>query len=238
MPRSVAPGGLAIRAATKEDLGALVSAMGQRAFFTDRIGRSRQGVGVLLAAWIDGVVVGDVYLYCEAHEEPELRRELPGVPVLNHLEVAAGWQRRGIGTALVHACEHAARDRGHDVLLLGVGLDNPDAKRLYQRLGYRDWGRGSIVTRWTEPDGHGGIRRVSLDMDVMTRSFAAPPIDAWAPWHPGQIAERLAGVLRPWHVAGGWALELWRADRGLAPLRDHGDLEIAIPRGAYPEIAA
>src|SRR5262249_19319520 len=206
MPRSVAPGGLAIRAATRHDLGALVSAMGQREFFTDRIGRSRQGAGVLLAAWIDGTVVGDVYLHCEAHEEPELRRALPGVPVLNHLEVTERWQRRGIGTALVHACEDAARERGFEVLLLGVGLDNPDAKRLYERLGYRDWGNGSIVTRWTEPDGQGGIRRVSVDMDVMTRSVSAPPVEAWGPWPPGDRAQRLDGHARPRRRARGWGV--------------------------------
>jgi hypothetical protein len=167
-----------------------------------------------------------------------LRREFPGVPLLNHLEVTPAWQRRGIGTALVHACEAAARARGHDVLILGVGLDNPDAKRLYERLGYVDWRRGSIVTRWTEPDGRGGIRYVSLDMDVMARSMAAPPIDAWTPWHPRDIANRLAHVDRPWHVAGGWALELSRSAHGFGPLRDHGDMEIAIPRAAYPSFAA
>ena len=239
MSRSVGPPkGLVIRVADKGDLDALVTAMGQPDFFTDRIGRTRQGAGELLVAWLDGNVVGDVYLYREVHEEPELRREFPGVPLLNHLEVTPAWQGRGIGTALIHACEAAARERGHDVLILGVGLDNPDAKRLYERLGYVVWPLGPIVTRWTEPDGTGGIRYVSLDMDVMVRSMAAPPLDAWAPWHPRVVADRLAGVDRPWHVAGGWALELWRADHDLGPLRDHEDLEIAIPRAAYPTFAA
>jgi GNAT superfamily N-acetyltransferase len=228
---------LEIRVADKGDLDALVTAMGQPDFFTDRIGRTRQGVGELLVAWLDGSVVGDVYLYREVHEEPELRREFPGVPLLNHLEVTPAQQGRGIGAALVHACEAAARARGHDVLILGVGLDNPSAKRLYERLGYVDWGRGPIVTRWTEPDGAGGVQYVSLDMDVMARSMAAPPIDAWSPWHPRTTADRLARVDRPWHVAGGWALELWRADHDLGPLRDHEDLEIAIPRAAYPTFA-
>jgi GNAT superfamily N-acetyltransferase len=237
--RSVGPPkGLEIRVAHRTDLDALVTAMGQPDFFTDRIGRTRQGAGELLVAWLDREVVGDVYLYREGHEEPELRREFPGVPLLNHLEVTPALHRRGIGTALVHACEAAARERGHDVLILGVGLDNPDAKRLYEHLGYVDWGHGPIVTRWTEPDGADGVRHVSLDMDVMVRSMAAPPIDAWAPWHPRVIADRLAHVDRPWHVAGGWALEMWRAEHDLGPLRDHEDVEIAIPRVALPTFAA
>ena len=73
------PKGLEIRVASKRDLDPLVSAMGQSDFFTDRIGRTRQGVGELLVAWLDGEVVGDVYLYCEVHEETELRREFPDV---------------------------------------------------------------------------------------------------------------------------------------------------------------
>jgi GNAT superfamily N-acetyltransferase len=237
--RSVGPPkGLEIRVADKGDLDALVTAMGQPDFFTDRIGRTRQGVGELLVAWLDGRVVGDVYLHCEVHEEPELRREFPGVPLLSHLEVTPARQGRGIGTAMIHACEAAAVARGHHVLILGVGLDNPHAKRLYERLGYVDWHRGPIVTRWTEPDGGGGIRYASLDMDVMARSMAAPPIGAWSPWHPRDIADRLSHVDRPWHVAGGWALELWRSEHNLGPLRDHDDVEIAIPRAAYPSFAA
>jgi predicted N-acetyltransferase YhbS len=231
------PEGLEIRVAERGDLDALVAAMGQREFFTDRIGRTRQGVGELLVASLSGEVVGDVYLHREVQEEPELRREFPGVPVLNHLEVTPRLRRRGIGTALIRACEDAASRRHHDVLVLGVGLDNPGAKRLYERLGYLDWGKGPIVTRWTEPDGAGGIRRVSLDMDLMVRSFAAPPVDAWAPWQPREIARRLVGIERPWYVAGGWALELWRAELDLESLREHGDLEIAIPRSAYPTFA-
>jgi GNAT superfamily N-acetyltransferase len=227
------PKGLEIRVAHKGDLGALVSAMGQREFFTDRIGRTRQRAGALLVAWLDGAVVGDVYLHCEVPEEPELRRTFPGVPVLNHLEVTPRLQRRGIGTALIRACEAAACERGDDVLLLGVGLDNPDARRLYERLGYHDWGQGPIVTHWTEPDGRGGTRRVSLDIDVMVASLAAPWVDAWAAWHPTEITRRLADVERPWHVAGGWALDLWYAEKGLGRLRDHEDLEIAIPRGSF-----
>ena len=232
------PSEIEIRVATKADLGALVGALGQREFFVDRIGRTRQRVGALLIAWCGKEPVGDVYLWCEPLEEPELRRIFPGVPLLNHLEVAVPWQRRGIGTALVQACEQEAVVRGHDVLLLGVGLDNPDAKRLYERLGYLDWGQGPIVTHWTEPDEDGSVRNVALDIDVMVRSMTAPPLSAWAAWHPRELAKRLVGVGRPWYVAGGWAIDLWRESRGLPPAREHSDVEICIPRPGLPEFAA
>jgi GNAT superfamily N-acetyltransferase len=46
------------------------------------------------------------------------------VPTLVHLEVLAPYQRRGIGTALIHAGEDTARRLGHHRLAMGVGLGN------------------------------------------------------------------------------------------------------------------
>jgi predicted N-acetyltransferase YhbS len=161
-----------IRPALRADFKALVAALGQEMYFADRIGRARHDLGVLLVAWRRGEPVGDVYLWCEPHEEPELREAYPGVPLLNHLAVAPPHHGAGIGTALVRAAHDAARRRGHDRIVLGVGVDNLDAKRLYERLGYRDWGRGPITARWTEPDGHGGIRQASLRCDTMVVELA------------------------------------------------------------------
>ena len=149
---------------------------------------------------------------------------IPDAPLLNHLEVQPDWRGRASAPRSCGACEAAARRRGYDILLLGVGVDNPEAKRLYERLGYLDWGHGPIVARWTEPDGRGGIRFAELTCDTMVRSLLAPPVSAWDAWQPAEIAERLAGVAAPWHVAGGWALELWRQTRGLGPIRTHGDV--------------
>jgi hypothetical protein len=51
-------------------------------------------------------------------------------------------------------------------------------------------------------------------------------------WSPSQVAEQLAGTTTPWCVAAGWALDLFRGSR----TREHGDIEIAIPAAAFPEI--
>ncbi|MFF8659337.1 nucleotidyltransferase domain-containing protein [Streptomyces huasconensis] len=61
------------------------------------------------------------------------------------------------------------------------------------------------------------------------RELDARWVDAW---HPEQVAERLRGVNAPWCVAAGWALDLFRGEQ----TRPHGDLEIAVPAAAYPEI--
>jgi GNAT superfamily N-acetyltransferase len=144
---------LEIRRASDDDLATLVAKLGERHWFADRLARQQRGGGVLLVAWLEDRPVGEVFLECEPANEPEVRRHLPDVPQLDHLEVPGPFQGRGIGTALVRAAEDTARQFGHEQLALGVGLDNPKARRLYERLGYVDWGHGTVVGTWVEyPD--------------------------------------------------------------------------------------
>jgi GNAT superfamily N-acetyltransferase len=147
---------LRIRRGSDADLDPLVAVFrAERSFFGDCLAKQRAGGGVLLVAWLDGWPVGDVFLDRDPAEEPEIRRWLPGVPRLNHLEVLGPVQRRGIGTALLRAGEATTRKLGHRRVALGVGVDNPGARRLYERLGYTDWGHGSIVGSY-----YGGGQRV------------------------------------------------------------------------------
>jgi hypothetical protein len=53
-------------------------------------------------------------------------------------------------------------------------------------------------------------------------------------WSPAEVAQRLAGVSAPWCVAAGWALDLFRGGQ----TREHGDIEIAVPAAAFPEVRA
>jgi hypothetical protein len=78
---------LEIRPGSDADLAALVAALGERHWFTDRLSRQQRGGGVLLVAWLEGRPVGEVFLECEPAKEPEVRRQLPGVPRLDHLKV-------------------------------------------------------------------------------------------------------------------------------------------------------
>ena len=150
-----------------EALGAVFASEG--GFFADCLARQEVGEGVLLVAWLDGRPVGDVFLNLGPADEPEVRRHLPGVPTLVHLEVLGPFQRRGIGTALVRAGEDEARRLSHDRVALGVGLDNPGARRLYERLGYTDWGRGLTVTSWREHRRDGAPVTVTETIDMLVK---------------------------------------------------------------------
>jgi len=114
-------------------------------FFTDRFRRQRNGAGVLFVAWLRDEPVGDVYLWLEEAEEPPLRRNLPGVPLLTHLEVFPGYRNLGIGTRIIGVAERYLNDLGHQRAALAVRDDNHRAERLYRRLGYVDWGHGLLV---------------------------------------------------------------------------------------------
>jgi hypothetical protein len=157
-----------IRPASHADLAALVAVLGQRHFFTDHLARQQRGDGLLLVAWLDGDPVGDGYLACEPAEEPEVRRYLPGAPRLEHLEVLGPFQGR-------HRHRPDPRGRGGRPAArppagrAGRGVDNPDARRLYERLGYADWGHGTIVGTWQDHDHDGPPVTVSETCDVLAK---------------------------------------------------------------------
>ncbi len=134
-----------VRPATFGDLRPLADVFGDHAFFVERHERQKDGKGVLFVAWLAGRPVGDVYLWQEDAEEAPIRRHLPGVPLLTHFEVGPKQRNRGIGTAIVERLEQHLRELKQERVALAVRTDNVRAARLYERLGYRDWGHGTIV---------------------------------------------------------------------------------------------
>jgi ribosomal protein S18 acetylase RimI-like enzyme len=128
-----------IRPARPDDLTSLIQRLGQARFFADRLDRQSNDRGVLLTAWRDGLVIGDVYLWLEPAEEPEIREHLPDTPLVTHLEILPEHRRMGVGTELIGRAEELLVERGCDRVALAVEVTNGAAAKLYDRLGYRDW---------------------------------------------------------------------------------------------------
>ncbi len=98
------------------------------------------GRGLYLVAWEDDIPVGGGYL--EWTQPPELK----------NLQVDEPRRGRGIGNAIIVAAEREARQDG--ALEIGVGVDNFDARRLYERLGYLPTGRRETYTyEYVDADG-------------------------------------------------------------------------------------
>lgn len=160
-----------VRQMRDRDLNAVVAAMGQRGFFVDRLARQADGHGVLLVA-VDGeTVCGDVYLWLATVPEPAFQQHLPGVPALTHLEVTPALRSRGIGTLLVDTAEQWLRELGHDRVALGVAIDNHGARALYDRLGYVDWGHGTVTISYEARSGDGGTNRVAETIYVLVKNL-------------------------------------------------------------------
>jgi GNAT superfamily N-acetyltransferase len=216
-----------IRVARDADLQALVAALGQEAFFADRLERQRREQGELFIAWRDGVPVGDVYLWRAQPYEELVRQHLGWTPTITHLEVDPAWQNRGIGTALVRAAEAFATRLGYWRMCLGVDVGNPDARRLYERLGYTQWQHGPVDVHWEED----GVEQ-AMTCHWMVRSLPgeAPGPDDWKSWDPTEAAAVLRDSTVDWYVAGGWAIDLHLGYQS----RHHEDLEVAIVRADLP----
>jgi hypothetical protein len=58
--------------------------------------------------------------------------------------------------------------------------------------------------------------------------------ERWDAWTPSEIAQRMSRVAAPWYVAAGWALEMFTDNA----VREHDDLEIAVPAARFDEVAA
>lgn len=105
--------------------------------------------GVYLIAWLDREPVGHFLLRWRGPDVDPTGRYQMGTPYLEAGATRPEFQRRGIATRLVLEAERIVRDRGGRQIGLAVGsTDNPGARRLYERLGYRDWGQGEFVISW------------------------------------------------------------------------------------------
>jgi GNAT superfamily N-acetyltransferase len=103
----------------------------------------KRGEGVYLIAWHEHTPVGHFLLRWSGPDDVQVRKY---VDVTNTACLEAGatrtaYRRKGVATALIREAERLAKAHGYTQIGLNVGsTDNLDAKRLYETLGYVDWG--------------------------------------------------------------------------------------------------
>lgn len=119
----------------------------------DWLRRQSNGDIILFVAWLDGAAVGHVMVAWKPRGDPWV--EWAGCPWIYDALTHPDHRSRGVGTAMIQACEQAAWAHGARTLGIGVSVTNVRARALYERLGYRDPGIGARMTtgQWTSPDG-------------------------------------------------------------------------------------
>jgi GNAT superfamily N-acetyltransferase len=119
-----------------------------------------------LVAWDDDEAVGHAHIAWE--------RTTLATPEIQGVFVREDRRRRGIATALAHAAESLAGDRGYHRISLSYGIANDAARRLYEGLGYRNAG--------LEPQRVRGLVRVRTGMlevdDTLIHLVKDLPVDS------------------------------------------------------------
>ena len=115
-----------------------------RSFYESLLPELERGTRVLLAAYVDGALVGTVQLVHAWPPNSQHRADVAKLLVHRH---ARG---HGVGRALMERLEHEARSDGKTLLVLDTVAERA-ADRLYERLG---WTRlGTVPDYALDPDG-------------------------------------------------------------------------------------
>ena len=112
----------------------------------ERFARQQEGKVVYLVGWMGKLPVGHALVQWKGTTDDPMRSQLDHVPNLEDLFVAPAYRSRGVGSQLLDASEALTKRKGYSRIGLGVAVDNPRARSLYELQGYEDAGFGEYTT--------------------------------------------------------------------------------------------
>jgi uridine kinase/predicted N-acetyltransferase YhbS len=165
---------ISVRPCRQEDLRRLDRDTGSQSVGVWAAHFSRQGEGsvVFLVAWLGDRPIGTGLLDWRGSRATHASAAYPGVPAISNLHVHPPFQGHGAGSAVIATAERIAAAHGHAQIVIGVGLDNPGAARLYARLGYLHAGiEDESRYSWTDA---AGVVREECEHDELLIKHLAP----------------------------------------------------------------
>jgi phosphoglycolate phosphatase-like HAD superfamily hydrolase/GNAT superfamily N-acetyltransferase len=130
----------------------------------------------MLVAWSGVRPVGCGLIHWPGPRTTSVAAALAGIPEIYRLWVHESERERGVGSRLLCELEALARGRGLRQIGLGVGLSNPRARALYQRVGYVEAGIASYDDVWFYVAGSGTRIEVRDRCDFLVKPLTAPAL--------------------------------------------------------------
>ena len=135
-----------------------------RRILEEAFARHQRGENVMLLAIAGDFPVGQIFV--------DLTRKADeSVALLWAFRVLPGFQGAGIGGSLLTLAESVAASHGHGQSEVGVALHNADARRLYERRGYRPHDMIRESVRYRTPEGSARVMRLH---ELVLRKPLAP----------------------------------------------------------------
>jgi len=134
----------------------------QRAYEDQLAGRR-----LMLLADLNGWPVGQVFIQLDSLDDTPSEQGKRGY--LYSLRVLDPLQGQGLGTALIYEAETILTSRNYGSVSIAAAKNNPGARRLYERLGYRVFMEDN--GRWQYVDHEGRTRHVNEACYVLEKMF-------------------------------------------------------------------
>ncbi len=115
------------------------------------------GRRLMLLADVNGWPIGQLFVQLESYDN--LFMDMRKRAYFYSLRVMEVFQHKGIGTALIREAESILNERRYDSVSIAAAKDNPGARRLYERLGFRVFAEDT--GRWHYIDHEGRTRYVT-----------------------------------------------------------------------------
>ncbi|OAS84219.1 MULTISPECIES: GNAT family N-acetyltransferase [Metabacillus] len=150
---------LEIKAAEESQLDLLVSQFSpdNPMWQYNRYDVQKRGEGLYLIAWNDKIPIGHFLLRWSGPQDTFVTEK---IDITYRAFLEAGltkdkYRRMGVATAIVQEAERLSKEKRCTHIGLEVGIENSEAKRLYEKLGYKDLGFGEFPISWEYIDSNG-----------------------------------------------------------------------------------